>query len=188
MLSEVRMAIEDLLSVVAPPGSPTERGDTPRWEELQRTLGIALPTDYRDFGMHYGTGHFEDPGRLLIDVWNPFSASHLQRVKRLCAEMRSQRGLRANANVPYGIFPSHPGWLPWGNDIDGNLLCWLTEGEPNTWPLILWIPTRAGFQQLAVSLTSFLAGAFKRQLQLLLWDPSVFFTGPDPVRFLPARH
>jgi hypothetical protein len=180
------MAITDLLAVVPAPKEPVRAGPGEHWPTLRQTLGIALPDDYRDFGLRYGSGCFDDPGRLLVYVWNPFSPDYVQTVQRCCDELRSDRlDLPKERNIPYGVFPHQPGWLPWGNDIDGGLLCWLTEGEPDAWPIILLSPERTSFQQLHLPLTTFLARAFTRQIRTILWNDPVFFSGPQPIRFVP---
>ena len=179
------MAIEELLHVVAPPAQPAEGGDAEQWAEVERELGTPLPRDYFAFASLYGSGAFDDPGRLMVYVWNPFGAGYLKEVKDTCKELRRIRDLPEDHNVPYGVFPDRPGWVPFASDIDGSLLCWLTEGAPDDWPIILLSAERTSFQQLRLPLTTFLARAFTRQLPLILWDDPAFFAGPQPVRFVP---
>jgi hypothetical protein len=71
--------------------------------------------------------------------------------------------------------------------LDGSLLCWLTEGKPDDWPIILLSPERTSFQQLALPMTTFLALAFTRQIRTILWNDPVFFSGQHPIRFVPNR-
>jgi hypothetical protein len=180
------VSLAELLQVVTPPEHPLETGDAARWTEVERRLGTRLPEDYRDFGLRYGSGYFDDPGRLMVYVWNPFSPRYVQEVECCCEHLRKDRGdLPKEPNLPYGVFPHQPGWLPWGNDIDGSLLCWLTEGAPDDWPVILLSPERTSFQQLPLPLTTFLARVFSRQLRTILWHAPVFFAGPEPLRFVP---
>lgn len=181
------MAISELTDVAPPPRRPKDKGNSRQWAGVQRVLGTPLPDDYRDFAIRYGSGCFTDPGRLLLYVWNPFSAHYSRLLSDACSELRNDRVIPDDVNVPYGVFPNQPGWLPWGNDMDGNFLCWLTEGQPDHWPIILLSPTRAGFQQLQLPLTTFLAKAFTRQLQLILWDHLDFFRDPQAIRFVPER-
>jgi hypothetical protein len=173
------MSLHELLGVVSPPEHPVGTGNPGSWDEMQTSLGIGLPPDVRDFALRYGTGYFDDPGRLMIWVWTPFCPGGRGSLDRRCEELRQ-------TSYPCRVFPDRPGWLPWGNDIDGSLLCWLTEGEPDDWPLILLSAERTSFQQLQMSMTTFLARAFTRQIQTILWDDPVFFSGPQPVRFVPG--
>lgn len=179
------MAIEELLRVAAPPAQPVEAGDAEQWAEVEKALGTPLPRDYFDLAARYGSGAFDDPGRLMVYVWNPFGADYLKEMKETCKNLRRMRVLPEDHNVPYGVFPHRPGWLPWGSDIDGSLLCWLTEGQPDDWPLVLLSSERTSFQQLKLSLTTFLARAFGRQLPLILWDDPAFFASPQRIRFVP---
>src|SRR5438067_1941995 len=65
------MAIEDLIAVVAPPAQPREAGNLAAWTAVEARLGTRLPTDFRDFVFQYGSGAFNDPGRLCIFPRNP---------------------------------------------------------------------------------------------------------------------
>ena len=67
------MSIDELTAVVAPPERPTEAGDAVAWEKVQADLGTALPEDFRDFGLRYGTGSFHDGKRIAVRPLNPFS-------------------------------------------------------------------------------------------------------------------
>lgn len=182
------MSIEELQQIVPSPAKPKRGGDPQSWRKLEKPLKIKLPSDYRDFCFHYGSGCFDDPGRLLVFVWNPCSRHYAKDLHRTCADLRETRELGPRtANVPYGVYPDRPGWLPWGSDMDGNLMCWLTEGEPDQWPLILLTSDRTGFQQLDMPMTTFLARAFTRKIQSILWANPIFFSGPEPIRFLPGE-
>jgi hypothetical protein len=180
------MAIADLLAVVPAPQAPVDAGPAKRWSALKKSARIAFPDDYREFGLRYGSGYFDDPGRLLVFVSNPFGPDYLRELEQCCDELRKDRcDLRKKRRIPYGVFPHRPGWLPWGTDMDGSLLCWLTEGEPDQWPIILLSAERSSFQQLQLPMTTFLAHAFTRQIRTILWNDPAFFTGPDPIRFVP---
>ncbi|WP_354641145.1 hypothetical protein [Kitasatospora camelliae] len=39
---------------------------------------------------------------------------------------------------PLAVWPEPGGFLPFGSTIDADMLGWLTEGEPDAWPLIVW--------------------------------------------------
>src|SRR5438270_4676006 len=38
---------------------------------------------------------------------------------------------------PAPLFPTLPGLLPWGDDIDGGMMGWLVNGDPPEWPIVL---------------------------------------------------
>jgi hypothetical protein len=74
----------------------------------------------------------------------------------------------ARANIPYSVYPDAPGLLPWGRDENGSVMLWLTEGEPNDWPIVL-VRIEGGHERWDLSLTSFLAGTFGNRIKCLLW-------------------
>jgi hypothetical protein len=181
------MAIEELTHVVPPPEHPVETARPGQWEAVQQALGMRLPADLRDFGITYGTGYFDDPGRLRIYVWNPFGTHYRRQVASAYRHLMTiyELGHRP-LDYPEGELPPDPVYLPWGSDIDGNFLCWLRQGEADAWPIVLLAPARRGFQQLQRPLGDFLAGAFTRRLLLMLWYPPAFFRGQPPVHFVPT--
>jgi hypothetical protein len=177
------MSIQELVTAISPPKTPIEVGDDTAWASVQQLLGIALPTDYKDFGMHYGTGSVNDPDRLHIDILNPFSKEYIEKVSYHCKLLRKYA---AGASDPYLIYPARPGLLPWGWDDNGNGLYWLTEGPAESWPIIL-CNEPGEYQKIELSMTSFLAKAFTRQLTCILWPDPVFFAGPEKVVFEPTQ-
>src|SRR5262245_25855607 len=129
------MAIEELLRVVAPPEQPLETGDAAQWAEVERLLGTRLPRDLYDFATHCGSGLVIDAsGRWLLSRCVRWYLGQLEGGGGL---LRAQRGLPARYGTPYGVFPDRPGWLLWGTTSNGDALCWVTEGEPDAWPLLL---------------------------------------------------
>src|SRR5262245_49699252 len=99
------MAIAGLLAVVPPAVGPPDVESDKRWRTIQRAVGIALPGDYRDFALAYGSGHFEDPGRLMVSVMNPFDVDYPRELRRCCAELREDRlDLPEKPKIPYGVF------------------------------------------------------------------------------------
>ena len=178
------MAIEELLRVVRPPEHPLEPGDLERWRGVEQELDTPLPRDYLDFCVHYGTGYFDAAGPLYL--FNPFGADFLADVRRGCDFLRRFRGLLGRYGVPYGVFPDNPGWLPFGEDEDGNRWCWVTEGQPSEWPILLVSKLCTNFQQVSLPLTSFLAGLFCGRLTTVLGDGLGENVNTGPVHFFPT--
>ena len=71
------MAIQELLSTVPPPPNPREVGDDRAYRFVEKNLAISLPTDYKQFGLHYGSGYFIDPGAIAITIMNPSSPDYI---------------------------------------------------------------------------------------------------------------
>jgi cell wall assembly regulator SMI1 len=122
------MAIKDLITVIPPPKKPRDaEGD---WEKVESKLGITYPTDFRRLIKRYGTGEFLNG--LLI--YNPFNSWCFREIPK---ELETFRIMRDKMEIPLVIHPDEPGLFPWGHDVNGNNYCWMTEGKPNRWPVIL---------------------------------------------------
>jgi hypothetical protein len=64
-----RLNLKDLIGLAPPPGSPVDTGSPDQWGEVERALGMPLPSDYKQFINVYGDGEFGD----FLYVFNPFS-------------------------------------------------------------------------------------------------------------------
>jgi hypothetical protein len=86
-------------------------------------------------------------------------------------------------DYPYGAFPPTPGLILWADDDNGCMLFWLTEGDPDRWPILVTPPDGYSWERFELPMTAFLARAFSRQLHCVLWQQPEFFSGPRPVKF-----
>lgn len=162
-----QMAIHELLAVVPPPSEPFNGGPAERRHFIEKALGTALPDDFLELALRYGTGRFCGE----IQVFNPFSDDYLEVVERIADLYRDLKKAEGETCVPFSIFPESPGFLPWGDSWNGFGFFWLTEGEPNQWPTVLVVPRQSEvFQTFPMQMTSFLARAFKDPLPCVLWD------------------
>src|SRR5947209_4182767 len=178
----VRMAVEELMVVVPPPKHPIDVGTAAQWAALEGALGTLLPTDYRKYIRHYGSGIFNDPGRFSLSIYNPVSPHFpwLFDVERL--GLLTEKKKAGDRAFPYGIFPPSPGLFLWGNGTGGRLL-WLTEGEPDRWPVLVCSPSPYKFERFDLPMTSFLAKVFSREIQCSIWSDAKLFSGPRKLKF-----
>ena len=63
--------VDDLIALAPLPEWRIDAGSPDRWEEAERTLGTALPDDYKLITNIYGSGHFND----LFYLFNPFDSN-----------------------------------------------------------------------------------------------------------------
>jgi hypothetical protein len=173
------MAIQELINVVPPPLKPGETGSLAAWNSIQEQLGITLPDDYRDFAMTYGSGTFNDPGRLCVPIMNPFAPAYAQALSFECDTLL----LIGGPDWPHRAFPQRPGLFPWGTDDNGCTLLWLTSGPPAQWPILLNPPRSIDLERVDLAMTTFLAKAFSKELQCTIWSAPEFFSGPRRVKF-----
>ncbi|MBA4062278.1 MAG: hypothetical protein C0501_00965 [Isosphaera sp.] len=157
------MAIEDLTAVVPVPADPIHPGTPAEWERVQRILGLALPADYYGFAAAYGDGRFCGS---FFRFFNWASPAYPERVTTECRCVEA-------AGTGYGrsvlVHPRVPGLLPWGNDENGTSLCWLTGGDPGTWPVVLQSREGDSYRVYRLDMTTFLARVFRNELRCPCW-------------------
>src|SRR5262249_13026602 len=151
------IAFGEITGVLPPPPKAVEAGPSGKLARVEDALSIRLPHDLWEYGTRYGTG------RIVLDtfyllVYNPFSATFLACVEADCGTLRTLKQSRSE-DVPFDVFPERPGLLPLGTDVNGNMMFWLTEGEPENWPVVVWPEGGDGneYQRFEMPLTSFLA-------------------------------
>ncbi len=149
------MAIDELTAVVPPPADSGFEEEV--WDEVEEWLGFPLPADYREFARTYGNGTFCD---TFLMVYCP--SSSFDSYRGLVEYQASARPTHEDA--AYRRHPSRPGLLIWGGDENGNRLHWLTDGDPDSWPVVAESHER-DFERFDTCMTSFLAGAFRNEIR-----------------------
>jgi len=152
------LTIQELVAVVPPPTTPLDT-DVGNWAKAEELVGFSLPSDYRDFAVLYGSGNFCDG---FLNVVNPLSVVKFQQAIDYLIEVLHEVSRRRND--PYSAYPENPGLLPWGADENGNSLHWLTEGDANSWPVV--IESHEGdFERYDITMTTFLALALTNNIR-----------------------
>jgi ankyrin repeat protein len=177
------MSLKKLLKLVPPPESPMEVGSKSDWSRVERELGTALPSDYKQFVDRYGSGTFAK----IFYIFNPFSTwtdyNLLEQLKQL-RPYYEQEHQNDPSDYPYEVFPKRPGLLPWGHDTEGNEYLWLV-GPPRTkaddWPVIFHEPRGNGFAQVRCSMTEYLARVLAGRID----GPVSNYPDPDMLEFEP---
>ena len=180
------MSIEELTDIVPPPENPLNAGPAEKWDAVCNELGTQLPSDLRDLALTYGSGHFANN----IMVFNPFDEAYRRAVDRELETLRDWNE-GEEQEIPYADFPETRSLLPWGADDQSNTLWWVTEGDPDDWPVILYPRAAAEgeFWRLDMSMTTFLSLLFSKSLMgnpiwhsdLLVYPETRQFT-PEPLR------
>ncbi|HMF16701.1 MAG TPA: hypothetical protein VKE98_05805 [Gemmataceae bacterium] len=178
------MSIGELTAVVRPPSNPLETGDCVRWRAVQNELRIALPEDFKDLGLLYGTGYFGSD-HWSLKVANPFAPVFVERVRADCEFLHEFKDT-VEGEVPYSIFPDCPGLFLWGQDDNGYIFCWLTEGQPNHWPTLITNIRSVWFERIELPITSLLARGFSGEMDCIAWKTVPPMPGTNKVRFSPG--
>jgi hypothetical protein len=177
------MSLKQLEAVVPPPDHPRNVTDVAGWKRAEAIIGSELPSDFREFTFRYGEGTFNDPGRLCIFTRNPLLPGFEAQFQHDCELLESMKSHNDPDDFPYDVFPSSPGLLLWASDDNGCKFCWLTEGHPDSWPVLVSPPRHTYWERFPITMTCFLAQAFSRKLKCVPWADEVFFSGPRRVKF-----
>jgi hypothetical protein len=103
----------------------------------------------------------------FLFLFNPFAAGQdgnlLVEKDRVLAAYCQTRA-RFPDRLPLPAFPEPGGVLPVGRTDNGDELYWVTEGQPDGWPVVL-VAARAALQEVhPMSVTGFLAALAANQL------------------------
>jgi hypothetical protein len=129
-------SIDDLVRLVPPPAQPA--GVVDDWLTAEAALGLALPSDFKALVRLYGPGEFDE-----IALLTPFDArAHgaVDLLKHARDLLRHHQSFRDEApeEFPHPLYPEPGGLLEWGGTGNGDRLCWLTTGDPDEWPVVVW--------------------------------------------------
>ncbi|HTU17709.1 MAG TPA: SMI1/KNR4 family protein [Gemmataceae bacterium] len=159
-MTKIRTPLQRLQDLIPPPEQPTEAGSSKLRRSVERALGSPLPTDLYEFALVYGSGRFHSrESGCLLQICNPFSGAFFDQVvdwANLCRDLKKAEG---DSYIPYDLYPERPGLLALGDDDNGRFIFWLTEGEPDEWPILVW-PLERQFKRIDKSLNEFLYQLF----------------------------
>ena len=155
--------VERLRQLLPPPADPVEPGRPEGWAEVEAALRTGLPSDFKAFTELYGSGTVDD----FLYLFNPFAAGPdgnlLAEKDRVLAGYRQTRA-RFPERLPLPPFPDPGGVLPLGRTDNGDELYWVTQGDPDGWPVAL-LEARTALQELhAMPVTGLLAALAANQL------------------------
>ena len=129
--------LERVLELVPPPTTPD--GLERSWIEVERQLGLSLPSDYKGFVDRYGTGVIAGSGIELgyIGIWNwRATRNPLKGITDVITNYEADR--KARHDFPYVCYPSPGGLLPFGGTPNGDHFNWRTNGDPDSWDVVFY--------------------------------------------------
>lgn len=107
------------------------------WEVVESSLGISLPSDYKELCDRFGPGYFSEYvwvmpglGRQSVLYWK-------QEHKEMFEENPVGEELTFSPYKPCGV-DGEDGLLCWGTSETGGFFFWLVDAgvNPNEWPII----------------------------------------------------
>ncbi|MEU7428303.1 SMI1/KNR4 family protein [Streptomyces sp. NPDC040750] len=173
--------IDDLAALVPPPTHPIDAsGD---WKQIEDALGLELPADFKALIGSYGLGQFVD----FITPLTPFGSRNLllQSAQQL---LESERPFREASpeKCPYPYYPEAGGLLEWAGTDNGDRLCWVTGGHPETWTVVAWNPRGWYYDAHETGAVGFLYGWLSGRLNTTVFAANEHVTAPwlEPFREL----
>jgi hypothetical protein len=118
---------------------PVGAGVTVDWESVQRAWGFAFPSDFKGFP-HYGDGlpgldlGVLVPSIVTPETWDKPGAPLEGGMGFITADTRATWV----HTEPTGMDAAAEDLVTWGADGSADLYCWLTHGEPEDWPVVLY--------------------------------------------------
>ncbi|WP_031520687.1 SMI1/KNR4 family protein [Streptomyces sp. NRRL F-5123] len=158
--------LEQLTRLLPP---PAEDVSAPPWGQSRADVGFDFPSDYRAFVDLYGGGHIGGPDSFeTFDIYAPsavprrpgepggfeaFVAWHTSEF----ASMFEGADADFWGGTVYPMYPAPGGLLTWGENEQGDLFWWLTEGDdPDAWPVVMWARGPATTYRFDVGMVRFL--------------------------------
>ncbi|MEU0112257.1 SMI1/KNR4 family protein [Streptomyces bobili] len=139
-----------LVSLVAPPAAPVDAQGN--WTAVEAMLGIRLPPDYKRLVEAYGWGEFCD----FLHLRTPFGESRHNGIEWQRAHLTGSPE-RDRGRYPYPLHPAPGALLVWGTTMDADRLCWITDGAPEEWPVVVW-SSEGWYEAHLMGATDFLWG------------------------------
>ncbi|MFJ8172581.1 MULTISPECIES: SMI1/KNR4 family protein [unclassified Streptomyces] len=140
------------------------------WAEAEHRLGTPLPEDFKQLVATYGRGDFW--GALCLCT--PFGDDN---PVPLTADLLDDYGPLRDGHpedYPYPLFPEPGGLLAWAVTESAAHVCWLTEGPPGSWPVVIW-SRDDDYERFDCGAGAFLDGLTSRRItsELLHHEPEL---------------
>ena len=171
------MAVSDLTAVLPPP--PGHGWEDVDWAAAERSLGLSLPQDYKDFIALYGPGTFDD----FLHVFLPATGNeNLDLGHRQRMDIDTLRDFKEEfpENVPYRL-TGPVELVPAAITINGDIVYWRRQdvGSPDSWTMAICESRISEWFEYDGSLTSFLADLLTRRVRVPLFPEGIPHSPPE---------
>lgn len=96
-------------------------------------VGARLPGDYKWLVDTYGRGEFCD----FLYLRTPFGTSEYNGIEWQSGHLTGSPE-RDRERYPYPLHPAPGALLVWCTTMDADRLCWVTDGAPEDWTVVVW--------------------------------------------------
>lgn len=173
------MPINNLISILTPPVSPSESGKVMKWPLIEDNL--SFPSDYVDFINTYGSGRIAE----FIVIFNPFSQNEdvnfFEQYKFILEDLNYLNESDSDY-YKYQLYPKDNGLIPVGVTDNGDYIFWVVNSKRNSdlWGAAI-IPSRSPEVEYSDNgLTTFLESLLANRVKYKSFPDSF---PPDVVKF-----
>ena len=177
-LGDIVPALERLQKL-APPSAFVSAATPEQWQELEHSLGLQLPVDFKQLVDSYGNGRFAD-FLSVCDPWykrqHPHSEkSYLAWVNVRLTGLKPEWRTYPEYLAPFLPYPAPEGLLPCGFTDNGDTLCWQTTGVSDFWPLVIVDYKQSEqYERYHMTITEFLAQWLHGRIEPKMFPDDIF--------------
>ncbi|GAA2639798.1 hypothetical protein GCM10010425_50230 [Streptomyces spororaveus] len=153
-------ALARLLEIAPAPSQPLDKG----WSEVEQTLAVGLPNDYKELIGVYGGSNWDD----YLYVLEPDCPNkHYDLLKWAKYQFEDLQELWTFEKKPEELETEGSVVIPWATTDNGECLYWLVLPgvDPNEWTVMVNEARGPRWEHYSVSCTQFLASALTGELQ-----------------------
>jgi hypothetical protein len=133
-------ALSKLLDAIPPPEGV--KGRDVNWNEVERELGFAFPSSFKDFIAVYGESQWFD---LYSSALYPDTVAGVAQYREELQgfhETVDEHGIRDDDELdgrPCTLYPEPAGLLFFMSSSDGDYYFWrMDSDDPEQWPMVVW--------------------------------------------------
>lgn len=97
------------------------------WTGIEGELGVALPSDYKSHVARFPCGVFQGALEVLQPCSLEGSRDYLAAVQTYSEDLLNWNSV--GSKLPFEVYPTIPGLLPWAAVEGDPLLCWYLTGK-----------------------------------------------------------
>ncbi|ATW46713.1 SMI1/KNR4 family protein [Streptomyces peucetius] len=153
-------ALTRLLEIAPPPSEPRQKD----WGEVERSLGVELPTDYKELIHVYGGSNWDD----YLYVLEPGCPNeNYDLIEWAQNQAEDLEDLWEFEKKPAELEVEGSRVIPWATTDNGECLYWLARPglEPDQWTVMVNEARGDRWEHFSVSCTQFLASTLDGELQ-----------------------
>jgi hypothetical protein len=170
------MTITNIKDIMLPPSVPVELPDFDVWDNVEATLAISLPEEYKAFVSTYGSGSINE----FIWIFNPAAKNeNIEFLRQIQVRLGAIAELKANGErFPYELYPTENGIIPFAATDNGDVFFWKMARNEESWTIVINEGRSPNCEEYELSWSNFLMHLLSGKLHSKILPMSVFRDSP----------